>query len=150
MTLTIRQLGSGTEARPNEVTVTQQGSNNQAIAIQHDGVAPSDSGVASGTSGDQYAHSGGPRSAEITILQSNSGNHAQAEQHGTGQLARIEQSGQGNLAKIIQLETAINAVAVITQTGNRNSYTIQQDQAGQYHLIRQTGNDNAVVSSVIR
>jgi hypothetical protein len=150
LSLAILQLGSGTEALPNTVNVSQRGSKNIAIATQHSGVAPSDGGVASGASGDEYAHSGGARSAEITILQSNSGNYAEAEQHGRGQLARIEQSGQGNLAKIIQLETAINAVAVIRQSGNGNSYSVEQDRPGQYHFIHQTGNGNAVVSSVIR
>jgi len=147
---TVEQLGNGALGFSNSVRIGQQGSGNTASARQSAGVGPSSSGDASsGLAGDEFHFAGGARSAEITILQSSTGNSASAEQHGKGQVARIEQSGQDNVASIVQLELATNATAVIRQSGNENSYSVSQGEAGQYLSVNQIGNGN-IVTDVIR
>ncbi|MDP8914123.1 MAG: hypothetical protein M3N39_11175, partial [Pseudomonadota bacterium] len=148
---TVEQLGTGAVDFSNSVRVAQQGSGNTATARQSANVGASSSAApASGQAGDEFYFAGGARSAEITILQSNSGNAASAEQRGQGQVARIEQSGQNNIASIAQSELATNATAVIRQSGNGNSYTVSQDQAGQYISVSQTGTGNSITNVVQR
>ncbi|MDP9415819.1 MAG: hypothetical protein M3Q08_17395, partial [Pseudomonadota bacterium] len=151
LTAVVEQLGTGAAGFSNFVRLAQQGSGNTATARQSANVGASSSGdAASGQAGDEFHFAGGARSAEITILQSNSGNAATAEQRGKGQVARIEQSGQNNVASIAQLELATNATAVVRQTGNGNSYSVSQDQAGQYLSVSQTGSGNAVTDVIQR
>ena len=148
---TVEQLGTGAAGFSNSVRLAQQGSGNTATARQSAGVGPSSSAApGSGHAGDEFHFAGGARSAEITILQSNSGNAATAEQRGQGQVARIEQSGQNNVASIAQSELATNATAVIRQAGSGNSYSVSQDQAAQYISVSQTGAGNAVTNVVQR
>ena len=72
-------------------------------------------------------------------------------QRGRGQVARIEQGpGSGNVGSILQDVGATNATAVIRQTGSNNSYSIAQTAAGQYIVVSQTGNGNAVTNVVQR
>ena len=151
LTAMIEQLGTAESNFSNFVRVAQQGSGNSATARQSANVGASPSAApGSGQAGDEFYFVGGARSAEITILQSNSGNAATAEQRGRGQVARIEQSGQNNVASIVQSELATNATAVIRQTGNGNSYSVGQDQAGQYISVSQTGTGNAITNLIQR
>jgi hypothetical protein len=151
LTATVEQLGTGAANFSNSVRVAQQGSGNTATARQSAAVgASSSSAPSSGQAGDEFYFAGGARSAEITILQSNSGNTANAEQRGQGQVARIEQSGQNNVASIVQSELATNATAVIRQAGDANSYSASQDQAAQYISVSQTGTGNAITNVVRR
>ena len=151
----VQQAGSGTAQLPNIVRIGQQGGStgaNSATAIQRAGVGPSAPGdVGSGQSGDEFFFAGGARSAEITILQGGSSNSATVEQRGRGQLARVEQGpGSGNLATILQDVGATNATAVIRQSGSNNSYDVVQTGQGQYIVVSQTGNGNAVTNIVQR
>jgi hypothetical protein len=147
----VDQAGTGAPDAQNGIAVAQRGSDNNATAIQRAGVGPSGAGgAASGQSGDEFYFAGGRRSAEIVILQKNSGNSALVEQRGLGQVARVEQSGARNGVSIMQDVGATNATAVIRQSGNDNSYTVAQTQAGQYLVVSQTGNSNAVTNVVQR
>jgi hypothetical protein len=155
LTANLQQLGTGTTQLPNLVRVGQQGgaaAANNATVVQGVGVGPSGpADVASGRPGDEFYFSGGSRSAEATILQSGGANSASIEQSGRGQLARIEQGpGSGNIASILQDVAAANATAVIRQTGSNNSYSVAQTTAGQYIVVSQTGNGNAVTNVVQR
>ncbi|HEX8532633.1 MAG TPA: hypothetical protein VF662_00530, partial [Allosphingosinicella sp.] len=89
----------------NVIQIGQQGTNNQATAIQTANVGQSAAGsVASGTgnaAASPGAFTGGARSPEIDIFQSGTGQRAYAEQRGKGQVARIEQSGTNNTAGIL-------------------------------------------------
>jgi hypothetical protein len=121
------------------------------MARQTAGVGPSTAvGSASGQSGDEFFFAGGARSAEIRIFQQNIGNSATVEQRGPGQLARLVQTGDSNTGSILQLEDAANATVILRQSGNRNSYSIEQTQAGEYISVSQTGNNNAVTNLVRR
>jgi hypothetical protein len=140
--------GTGTAGTyRNLVTIEQTGSDQFARAFQAPTVSASggsgnnSAGPASGL-GYAYGYGGGRRSAEIVILQSNSGNRAVVEQYGRGQVARIEQSGTGGNASIFQDTDATNATAVIQQLGTNNVYTVRQSMAGAYIQVRQTGNGN--------
>jgi hypothetical protein len=152
------QNGSGTSSLRNIVFVSQTGSANSARAFQGSGVGPSAAGdSASGNSAaqnggtqDEFYFAGGARSAELRILQTNTGNSASIEQYGRGQLGRIEQSGSANSASIVQEAAATNATAVIRQTGNGNSYSVTQSAAGQYIVVTQTGNNNSANNVVTR
>jgi hypothetical protein len=151
LSATIQQSGTGNPDLPNIVRIAQQGGSagaNSARAVQRAGVGPSSAGDrGSGQSGDEFFFAGGARSAEINILQSGSSNSASVEQQGRGQFARIEQGpGGGNIASILQEASATNATAIIRQSGNGNSYNLVQTQAGQYVLVSQTGNNNAVTN----
>jgi hypothetical protein len=147
---TIEQRGSGTEARLNIVGIEQRGQSNRATARQTAGVGPSAAtDPASGQSGDERFFAGGTRSAEIRIFQQNTGNSATVEQRGRGQVALLVQTGDSNIGSILQLEDAANATAILRQSGNRNSYSIEQSRAGEYISVSQSGNDNTV-SNVIR
>jgi hypothetical protein len=153
-------FGGGASLR-NLVVVSQTGTNNTATATQNSGVGASGAnGPRSGNTAaenvangepnvdDEYYFAGGARSAEIRILQTNTGNVAEATQSGLGQRARIEQSGARNLAGITQGSLAINATAVIRQFGNDNSFFITQNlganqfNQAQYAVVTQTGNGN--------
>ena len=137
----------------NLVTVEQTGSNQFAMASQAStvsasgGIGDNESGPASGV-GYAYGFGGGRRSAEIVILQSNSGNSAVVEQYGRGQVARIEQSGTGGNASIFQELDATNATAVIQQLGTNNNYSVRQALAGAYIQVRQVGNGNEATTVV--
>ncbi len=147
----VEQAGSGAADAQNRVEIVQRGIDNDAAAIQRSGVGPSAAdSAASGAPGDELHFAGGRRSAEIVILQKNSGNSASVEQRGLGQLARIEQSGARNGASILQEGGAVNATAVIRQSGNDNSYSIVQTGAGQYLTVNQSGNNNLVTDVVRR
>ncbi|HEU0044539.1 hypothetical protein [Sphingomonas sp.] len=149
---TVQQLGSGTSSLANVVRIAQQGSANTAVAIQRAGVGSgTSSAAATGQPGDPFYFAGGPRSAEITILQSGTGNSATVEQRGQSQLARIEQGpGGGNTASILQETSAAFATAIIRQTGSNNSYAVTQDTANSYVLVSQTGSNNTVTDVVRR
>lgn len=148
---TVEQAGTGAVEAQNKIDIAQRGSDNKATAIQRSGVGPSGPDApSSGQSGDEFHFAGGRRSAEVVILQKNSGNSALVEQRGLGQLARVEQSGSRNAASILQEVGATNATAVIRQSGNDNSYNAAQTQAGQYLVVSQTGNNNSVTNVVQR
>ena len=156
LTAAVSQYGSGEGAFKNLVFVSQTGFSNSAIAQQAKGVGPSTAGdPPSGNSStdngggpaDELYFAGGTRSAEISILQTSSGNRASAYQYGRGQVARIEQSGSNNVAGILQGPLATNATAIIRQTGNDNSYYVEQVLAGQYILVSQTGSNNLVTNA---
>jgi hypothetical protein len=148
---TVEQAGTGAADAQNRVEIAQRGNDNAATAIQRAGVgaAPAD-GPGSGQPGDEFYFAGGRRSAEIVILQKNSGNSASVEQRGFGQLARIEQSGARNSGSILQEAGATNATAVIRQSGDDNSYSITQANPGQYLVVSQSGNNNSVTTTVQR
>ena len=147
----VDQSGSGTAALPNRVLIRQRGRGNLAAAQQSANVGPSAAGdAASGQSGDEFFFTGGARSAEIVILQSDIGNNAAVTQRGRGQLGRVEQTGPRNRAWILQEAGATNASAIIRQSGSDNSYSVTQTQPGQYILVRQSGNNNAVTDVVRR
>jgi hypothetical protein len=155
----VEQQGAGSANFRNLVFVSQSGGGNSAKAFQGSdvGSSPSDgpaSGNSSsqngGASADEFYFAGGSRSAEIVILQTSTGNNATASQFGKGQLARIEQSGSNNVADILQEAGATNATAVIRQSGSNNSYSVVQSAAGQYALVTQTGQGNAVTTIVTR
>lgn len=158
LTANVEQNGTGTSALRNTVFVSQTGSGNFARAFQGNGVGPSAAGdPASGFSAaqnggtqDEFYFGGGARSAELRILQTNSGNSASIEQYGRGQLARIEQSGANNSASIVQEAAATNATAVIRQTGTGNSYNVTQVSPGQYVVVTQTGTNNSANNVVTR
>jgi hypothetical protein len=92
-------------------------------------------------------------SAEIRIIQQgttsgttspgNAGNVANVEQQGLGQYAEINQNGRGNNAGILQGMGATNAVAIIQQTGDGNTFFITQSAPGQFQRVVQNGNNNA-------
>lgn len=148
---TVEQLGSGTEMLPNRATIRQRGEGNRAIARQGADVGSSDDAApGAGEMGDEFYFRGGARSAEIAIIQSNSGNSATVEQRGRGQFARVEQSGARNTAAILQEAGGTNATAVIRQSGNDNSYTVTQNQPGQYLVVSQSGNNNSSTDVVQR
>jgi hypothetical protein len=151
----VNQEGTGTDARRHLVSITQTGDGHSASVRQRSAVRVSDgSAPAAGPASEPFARAAGENSSEVLILQSGAleaggaslGNIAEIEQRGAGQYARIEQDGRGNRAGILQQATAINAVAVIQQTGNDNVYYIVQDAPGQYLRVRQNGSGNTVAS----
>ncbi|HEX8532537.1 MAG TPA: hypothetical protein VF662_00050 [Allosphingosinicella sp.] len=159
LTANVDQNGTGTANLRNIVFVSQTGTGNFARAYQGPGVGASAAGdPASGNSSaqngggaaDEFYFGGGARSAELRILQTNSGNSASIEQYGRGQLARIEQSGANNSASIVQQAAATNATAIIRQTGSGNSYNVTQVSPGQYVVVTQTGNNNSANNVVTR
>ncbi len=155
LTAAVSQYGSGNSAFKNLAFVSQTGFSNSAITHQATGVGPSSAGDPpsgnssadnGGGAADEFYFPGGARSAEINILQTNSGNVASAYQYGRGQVARIEQSGNNNVAGIRQGSEATNATAVIRQSGDSNTYYVDQVMAGQYILVAQTGVNNVATN----
>jgi hypothetical protein len=149
----------------NLVSLQQTGDRHSATARQTATVgatpecSPASACPSAGSSGDANARAAGTRySAEIRIIQhgstsgttapANVGNSATVEQRGLGQYAEINQQGRGNVAGILQGVNATNAVAIIRQTGDGNTFFITQASAGQYLHIQQTGSNNAVTSTV--
>jgi hypothetical protein len=158
LTANIDQNGGGTSTLRNLVFISQTGAGNFARAYQGAGVASSapgdppsgNSASQNGGTQDEFYFAGGARSAELRILQTNSGNSASVEQYGRGQFARVEQSGASNSASIVQEAAATNATAVIRQTGTGNSYNVIQVAPGQYVVVTQTGTNNSANSVVTR
>lgn len=159
----VEQRGVATSQNANSVLVSQTGIGNWAAAFQGQLVGESSAGdPASGNSAaqnsaaggtavaDEFYFAGGSRSAELSILQTNSNNSASIAQYGRGQLARIEQSGSGNLGSIVQDSNATNATAVLRQTGTNNSYYITQTSSGQYVVVVQSGASNSASNVVQR
>jgi hypothetical protein len=158
----IDQRGNGTSANPNRVTVTQSGDGHTATAVQEStSGASGNTGPATATGGNTAAfpraRAAGANSAEIEIMQSGSfssattagtvGNSATVRQQGLGQLGIITQVGRNNVAGILQGSAATNAVAIIEQTGDGNTFFITQTTAGQYMRVMQTGSGNVSTTS---
>jgi trimeric autotransporter adhesin len=155
----VEQRGSSSGGGASSVLVSQSGSGNVAAAYQGSSVGPSAAGdPASGHSAaenaadggpaiaDEFYFSGGSRSAELVILQTNTNNSGDIRQFGRGQLARIEQSGSSNTGSIRQESGATNATAILRQIGSNNSYYIVQTTPGQYVVVTQTGTSNSATN----
>lgn len=158
---TVEQRGSGAAGQLNLVTITQNSSSgtttsngNRAVARQTTNVGASATGnttVATDPSGTMSRS--GVNSAEIRIAQTGFSNSATVEQRGKGQYASITQNNatstsvNGNTGTILQDVGATNAVAILSQTGAGNTYTIFQDTAGQFARVVQDGTGNNVISA---
>jgi hypothetical protein len=156
LSATVEQRGNGTSDNPNRVTVTQSGTSLTALAVQEATSGASGSaapGTATGSDAMLFprARAAGANSAEIEIMQSSGpgggANSATVRQQGLGQLGIIAQSGFGNVAGILQGSAATNAVAIIEQTGDLNTFYITQTTAGQYMRVAQTGSGNVSTTS---
>ncbi len=83
----------------------------------------------------------------VTATDPAGNNTATVEQQGAGQVGIIEQSGRRNEAGILQGVNATNSVAVIRQTGNGNTFFINQQQANQFFRVVQSGGNNTITGS---
>ena len=155
-TARVQQFGTtSTQALPSVARLTQTGYNNSATIFQTTSSGASNAGVASGPAGTNAAfpnaRPAGSYSAEAIIIQDGTnvnGNVARIDQDARGGYARINQSGNNNSGRIIQTDAAINAVAILEQSGNGNAVQITQNQAGQYIRVQQTGGQNSTNATV--
>jgi hypothetical protein len=144
----IDQTGGNRADRAN-IATARQGTGGTISGISAVGSPASGSGVAGDTADNRAA---GQRSAEIRISQTHPGtgvgvNSATVEQRGAGQYGEITQNGRDNTAGILQTDTATNAVAIIRQNGDGNTFFIQQERPGQFFRVVQSGGNNNVITS---
>ena len=154
--ITITQTGGSGGSNPGQNTAiarqTSTGSGNATIAAGGPTTGPTD---INGNGTDPETRIAGAYGNVISITQNNTSdgtaagsgpNSATVEQQGAGQLARVTQDGFDNEVGLLQTATATNATAIISQTGDNNTFFLTQNAPNQFLRVSQNGNSNTAIS----